>query len=105
MYPCSTIPYVPADSDDSEAQLYDVGVGLMVTGSVHRVKNTKHVIKCRAALLYLILHDVGRASGEPGPQQRMFYILRHVLLCQQSKQESLAETYNIGDEFYLFLQF
>lgn len=77
----------------------------MVTGSVHRVKNTKNVIKCRAALLYLILHDVGRASGEPRPQQRMFYILRHVLLCQQSKQASLAETYNIGDEFYLFLQF
>lgn len=41
-------------------------------------------------------------SGEPGPQQRMFYILRHVVHCQQSKQASLAETYNIGDEFYLF---
>lgn len=50
-------------------------------------------MKCRAALLYLILHYVGRASGEPGPQQRMFYISRQVVHCHQSKQASLAETY------------
>lgn len=52
-------------------------------------------------VLHITLY-VGRASGEPGPQQRMFYILRHVVHCQQSKQAILAETYNIGDEFYLF---
>lgn len=41
----------------------------------------------------VLLNYVGRASGEPGQQQRMFYILRHVVHCQQSKQASLAETY------------